>query len=101
PPPPPSSPRFPYTTLFRSRHLLSEAGFHDITLQVNDKTLNLPPSKDFLWQYIHSTPLAGMVAQVDDAALAALECEVVEAWREFEDRKSTRLNSSHVKISYA
>lgn len=66
------------------RQLLSEAGFHDITLQVNDKTLNLPPSKDFLWQYIHSTPLAGMVAQVDDAALAALECEVVEAWREFE-----------------
>src|SRR5690606_41963 len=32
------------------RQLLSEAGFQDIRLQVNDKVLNLPPSKDFLWQ---------------------------------------------------
>jgi hypothetical protein len=64
---------------------MSDAGFRDIALQVNEKALNLPPSKDFLWQYIHSTPLAGMVAQADEDALAALEREVVEVWQEFEE----------------
>lgn len=67
------------------QQIISEAGFRDITLQVNDKLLNLPPAKDFLWQYVHSTPLAGMVAQADDEDLAALEREVVEVWQEFEE----------------
>jgi hypothetical protein len=67
------------------QQLMSDAGFRDIALQVNEKALNLPPSKDFLWQYVHSTPLAGMVAQADEDALAALEREVVEVWQEFEE----------------
>jgi hypothetical protein len=69
---------------------MSEAGFRDIALQANDKLLNLPPSKDFLWQYVHSTPLAGVVAQADEEALAALEREVVEVWREFEEDGNLR-----------
>jgi ubiquinone/menaquinone biosynthesis C-methylase UbiE len=72
------------------QQLMSEAGFRDIALQANDKLLNLPPSKDFLWQYVHSTPLAGVVAQADEEALAALEREVVEVWREFEEDGNLR-----------
>lgn len=65
-------------------HLISKANFRDIALQENIKVLRLPPSKDFLWQYVHSTPLAEMVAQAKAEDLAALEREVVEAWQEFE-----------------
>ncbi len=64
--------------------LLSKAGFHDIAVQADNKVLNLPPPKEFLWQYVHSTPLAGVVAEVDEDALAALEREVVEKWQDFE-----------------
>lgn len=67
------------------QQIMSEAGFRDIALQVNDKILNLPPSKDFLWQYVHSTPLAGMIAQADEEDIVALEREVVEIWQEFEE----------------
>lgn len=67
------------------QQLLSEAGFRDIAVQANNKMLNLPPSKEFLWQYVHSTPLAGLVAKVDEEDLAALERDVVEKWQEFEE----------------
>lgn len=70
------------------RQLMGEAGFRDITLQVNTKQLTLPP--DFLWQYVHSTPLSGMVAQVDDEVLAELERKVAEGWQEFEADGSFR-----------
>jgi hypothetical protein len=41
--------------------------------------LHLPPPADFLWQYIHSTPMAAVVASVDEERLKALE-------RDFSDR---------------
>jgi hypothetical protein len=34
---------------------------------------------------VHSTPLAGLVAKVDEEVLAALELEVVEKWQDFEE----------------
>jgi ubiquinone/menaquinone biosynthesis C-methylase UbiE len=64
---------------------LSEAGFRDIAVQVDHKTLCLPPPKEFFWQYVHSTPLAGLMAKVDEEVLAALEREVVEKWQDFEE----------------
>jgi ubiquinone/menaquinone biosynthesis C-methylase UbiE len=67
------------------QQLLSEAGFRDIAVQANNKLLNLPPPNEFLWQYVYSTPLAGLVAKVDEAVLAALEREVVEKRQEFEE----------------
>jgi ubiquinone/menaquinone biosynthesis C-methylase UbiE len=68
--------------------LLSEADFRDIAVQADDKMLTLPPPKEFLWQYVHSTPLAGMVANVDEDALAALERDVVKKWQDFEENGS-------------
>ena len=42
-------------------------------------SITLPEPTEFLWQYIHSTPLAAAVAQIDDVARAALEHDVVAA----------------------
>lgn len=67
------------------QRLLSEAEFRDIAVQADHKMLILPPAKEFLWQYVHSTPLAGLVATVDEEALAALERDVVRQWRNFEE----------------
>src|SRR5438067_4325970 len=62
-PPPPRSTLFPYTTLFRSRHIVGQPLF--VTFRLHG---SLPLNRPF--------PPG-------------------------EDRKSTRLNSSHVSISYA
>src|SRR5699024_11760156 len=93
PPPPPRSTLFPYTTLFRSHRSLG----------------NIDIPADFLEafsQYIAAIFIAG--GNFSHTVLRALECRngchlngregtiIVVA-----DRKSTRLNSSHVSISYA
>src|SRR5690606_40501426 len=74
---------FPYTTLFRST----------------------------VWEYAEENPLPGGVAAVDTSPLIRQQLRegqvLVEAAQGVllslfsSDRKSTRLNSSHVKISYA
>lgn len=63
--------------------LMSGAGFRDVSAQADTKLLRLPAPEEFLWQYVHSTPLAGVVAQVDDERRTSLERDVVEKWREF------------------
>lgn len=62
--------------------LITGAGFHDVAVQPDITTLRLPPPEEFLWQYVHSTPLAGLVAQADDESRAALERDVVSRWQE-------------------
>src|SRR5690242_21269304 len=82
---PPRSTLFPYTTLFRSRRGLGAGRDLDLA-QRNARRL------------VHALlgiPVGeGQLAEVDFAGLAELH-DVVE------DRKSTRLNSSHMSISYA
>src|SRR5207302_10979817 len=79
-PPPPISTLFPYTTLFRSvRHeRVADGG----------RELHEPRAAG-----LHRHPL-GHVARVERPGVDHLRAVGV-------DRKSTRLNSSHVKISYA
>lgn len=72
------------------QRLFEEAGFRDIDVRTEVKTLQLPPPREFLWQYVHSTPLGGLVAQVDDEARDALERAVVDQWRELEDGGALR-----------
>src|SRR3989442_5530900 len=73
---PPRSTLFPYTTLFRSTMtLLARAGLLLVLLG--------------LWE---------AVGRASNPLLAVPPSAVVPALR---DRKSTRLNSSHVRISYA
>jgi ubiquinone/menaquinone biosynthesis C-methylase UbiE len=65
------------------RALVTTAGFATVETTSSVKTLRLPPPADFLWQYVHSTPLAGAAAQLDEEHRAALEDEVVAAWQPF------------------
>src|SRR5207302_9187884 len=75
--PPPWSPLFPYTTLFRSH----DPPGHD---QALGRAARLRPDA------VHR------LVEVRDDARDALAPRLLLG-----DRKSTRLNSSHVKISYA
>jgi len=60
--------------------LMRTAGFRDIAAKKASKTLRLPAAEEFLWQYVHSTPLAGAVAGVDPERLAAVEKETCQDW---------------------
>lgn len=67
------------------RELLTNAGFQGIQLRAHVRELSLPPARDFLWQYVGSTPLAAAVAQSSAGARAALEEEVLAEWAQHED----------------
>src|SRR5690349_22520633 len=79
---PPRSTLFPYTTLFRSEKAATVLD----TLRAAE---HAPPSAAL-------PMLNGLVGLVQSGGDASLEVEEARA-----DRKSTRLNSSHVEISYA
>lgn len=63
--------------------LISGAGFREVAIHADTRKLRLPAPEEFLWQYVRSTPLAGLVAQVDDEKRVALERDVVEKWQAF------------------
>src|SRR5687768_18197682 len=82
---PPRSTLFPYTTLFRSGEITVARAFEPLTqatirqiLALGVKTVEVVDTKD------------------DDTIIKALKKDPAH-----EDRKSTRLNSSHGYISYA
>src|SRR3712207_7715011 len=79
---PPRSTLFPYTTLFRSLGEIGEAQVSDLVGRIDEVI-----------------PSAARAVQpaLDAGDVDGLALEVVI----FEDRKSTRLNSSHANISYA
>src|SRR2546430_7616292 len=72
---PPRSTLFPYTTLFRS---------HRVVLWNNGKGSGLA---DFAEKYLKKGDRVYVEGEIE--------------YRTWEDRKSTRLNSSHSQISYA
>src|SRR3712207_7162404 len=85
---PPRSTLFPYTTLFRS------------TMPEDLIKFGLIP------EFIGRLPVVASVTSLDKDALVKILTEprnaLVKQYRKlFEDRKSTRLNSSHANISYA
>src|SRR5256885_9954513 len=82
---PPRSTLFPYTTLFRSRPLRGEDAIGVAVFRREVADLRIVER--------------GEVPLIDHGELLALGCLDHKA-RE-EDRKSTRLNSSHLVISYA
>src|SRR2546428_6531935 len=77
---PPTSPLFPYTTLFRSRLMLAPPW---------PESVRKPQEVHFIYrvQYLDGGALDDLVFQ--------------HRYSKIVDRKSTRLNSSHDQISYA
>ncbi|WP_159589728.1 class I SAM-dependent methyltransferase [Chelativorans xinjiangense] len=63
--------------------LMRSASFREVDVQAKSRTLRLPAPADFLWQYIHSTPLAEAVAQAGQTKRDALERDVCAQWQEF------------------
>src|SRR2546426_2320779 len=86
---PPRSTLFPYTTLFRSK--ISIVGLLTFVTRLN----GFSPG---LFCCITSSPICP-VSPGDAAEQAGREA--IQARHECQDRKSTRLNSSHLVISYA
>lgn len=64
------------------RELLESAGFRDVDVRRATKALRVPPPEQFMWQYIHSTPMVGVLAEVDQQRRAALERDVCARWQE-------------------
>src|SRR5207249_12018637 len=87
-PPTPTSTLFPYTTLFRSKpYILSK-------IIVTDEAAPPPLKGD-------KSVSAELAAKGIDAEEAPKSLAQALPSRLMKDRKSTRLNSSHVSISYA
>src|SRR3989442_5005771 len=85
---PPRSTLFPYTTLFRSGNKLLQEGLHP------DKYAAMSKLADAVAQ-------GGGRFQMDPFYKNEAIDSFWRAWKKSIDRKSTRLNSSHVRISYA
>jgi len=63
--------------------LMRSAGFRGVDVQAKPKILRLPAPRDFLWQYIDSTPLAEAARQAGEAKRATLERDVCAQWQAF------------------
>jgi len=61
--------------------LMRDAGFREVDVQAKPKPLRLPAPSDFLWQYVHSTPLVEHVFKAGADQRAALEQEVCKRWQ--------------------
>src|SRR5690606_40160718 len=96
---PPLSPLSPYTTLFRSvvdQDVEPAVPRHDVL----DHPLPVGLARDVVRRY----PVPGLEVGAHDGSAFARQQgrgRGADAGRRPGDRKSTRLNSSHVKISYA
>src|SRR2546426_7554130 len=105
---PPRSTLFPYTTLFRSIPQVSEesrlgrAGAASVLTRLAEVMFI-----EVLRRYLDDLPpeqtgwLAGLRDEVVGRVLKLLHDRPSHPWTLAEDRKSTRLNSSHLVISYA
>src|SRR5690606_41279458 len=99
-PPRPTRPTlFPYTTLFRSRNK------EPVTLPMKFPLL-LAQGVEGIAVGLACKILPHNFIELIDASIACLRGEEFDIFPDFPtggsiDRKSTRLNSSHVKISYA
>lgn len=63
--------------------LIGDAGLHDVTVQSRTRRCDPRSPEEFLWQYVHSTPLAPAVRQADEEGRAALARDVVTGWQPF------------------
>lgn len=72
--------------------LLANAGFRSVEVRAATRSLSLPAPREFLWQYVSSTPLAGPMSGADSRARDAFEADVLEAWEPFAQGDSMTLD---------
>src|SRR3989442_12774680 len=97
---PPRSTLFPYTTLFRSDAKLASRG---VPAALRDTIKTYRAEARFLraLSYWHAIDLFGSVPLVKETDPVGAAPTGSVSFTSGTDRKSTRLNSSHVRISYA
>jgi ubiquinone/menaquinone biosynthesis C-methylase UbiE len=61
--------------------LMRDAGFREVDVEAKPKLLRLPAPADFLWQYVHSTPLVEPVSKAGADRRKAFEQEVCSRWQ--------------------
>src|SRR3712207_7111355 len=94
---PPRSTRFPYTTLFRSLRLARESGYK---LAIQYSFLGLGFVAASRGHPVRAARLWGATEAMEEAFGIKITA-IARSAMDYEDRKSTRLNSSHANISYA
>jgi SAM-dependent methyltransferase len=72
--------------------LMQEAGLKDVSVETVKRRLSMPSPRDFLWQYVQSTPLAAAVMAADPAKRDALEREAVDGLARFVEQDHVILN---------
>src|SRR5699024_11440175 len=96
-PPASSSTLFPYTTLFRSHNIanVNTAGY-------SRQRVNFETTSPFPMPSRVMPTIAGQIGTgVEIGTVERVRDQFLDMQFRAEDRKSTRLNSSHVSISYA
>src|SRR2546426_9091325 len=93
---PPRSPLFPYTTLFRSLARNSSDWHRLLEICALAETLILDEDGIYDPSHFNDRLLLGLKGTMSEAELHVLRARLLGG-----DRKSTRLNSSHLVISYA
>src|SRR5205085_10144770 len=95
--PPPRPTRFPYTTLFRSVSKVEAGGPAERAgMKIGDRILTADGQNV---RYLYEAKRSTLYKQPGDTITFVVQRG--EEQKRFEDRKSTRLNSSHSQISYA
>src|SRR5690606_41661029 len=97
----PASRLIPYTTLFRS--MVEEHTRRTVHLRHNNALGPVDEEGAVLGHERHVAHVDILLLDIEHRAGVgfAVDFEDDQAQRDLQDRKSTRLNSSHVKISYA
>jgi hypothetical protein len=65
------------------RDLLEAARFSDVQARSERRTFRLPGAEDFLWEYVHSTPIADAAGTLDPERRGGLQQEVLTGWEPF------------------
>lgn len=80
------------------QEIMLRAGFKNVKIEPSEKELHLPKAEKFLWQYIHSTPLAAVVLKSDKHSLRSLEKDVSKSWQNFSQNGSIIYNQPMVTV---
>jgi SAM-dependent methyltransferase len=74
------------------RSLVEAGGFEDVACDRATASLHLPPPREFLWQYVRSTPLTGPLAQAGAQMRASIERDVAAAWEPYVEDGAMRFD---------
>jgi len=73
---------------------LADAGFSSVATRSQTRSVQGPPAREFMWQYIYCTPLMAVLPQSGNAQTEALERDVVAGWEPWATGDGMRYDQS-------